>query len=82
LTHTWYFPLVYAKYTLLIFAVIPFAIPPGERRENLPIVPLIFLYGLAQLAPTTVGFLNWISLRVAGRRIYRDHFADDARIHG
>lgn len=82
LTHTWYFPLVYAKYTLLILAVIPFAVPPGERRGNLPIVPLIFLYGLAQLVPTTVGFLNWISLRVAGRRIYRDHFADDAHVHG
>jgi cellulose synthase/poly-beta-1,6-N-acetylglucosamine synthase-like glycosyltransferase len=82
LTHSWYFPLVFAKYTLLIAAVIPFAVPRGERSEHLPVVPFYFIYGLAQLVPTTVGFFNWISFRVAGRRLYRDHFADDGQIHG
>ena len=34
------------------------------------------------LAPMTVGFLNRIFVRVAGRRLYRDHFADDGHAHG
>jgi glycosyltransferase involved in cell wall biosynthesis len=82
LTNPWYFPLVYAKYTLLIAGVLPFAVPRNERLEHAPAVPLYLLYALGHLVPATVGFLNWISLRVAGRRIYRDHFADDAHVHG
>jgi hypothetical protein len=58
------------------------AAPPGERREHLPIALLYLPYTLAHLLPTTVGYLNWISLRVIGRRLYRDHFADDAHAHG
>jgi len=82
MTHAWLFPIVYAKYTLLIACVIPFATPRGERGEHLLTAPLYFFYMLAHLVPTTVGFLNWVSLRVVGRRIYRDHYADDAHAHG
>lgn len=82
LSNPWYFPFVYAKYTLLIAGVVPFALPRGERLEHAPVVPFYLFYALAHLAPATIGFLNWISLRVAGRRIYRDHFADDAHVHG
>jgi cellulose synthase/poly-beta-1,6-N-acetylglucosamine synthase-like glycosyltransferase len=82
LSHPWYLPFAYAKYTLLIACVVPFATPRGERIEHLLVAPLYFFYTLAHLFPTTVGFLNWVSLRLAGRRIYRDHFADDAHVHG
>jgi hypothetical protein len=82
LTNPWYFPIAYVKYTLLIAGVVPFAVPRDERREHARSVPLYFFYALAHLLPTTVGFLNWVSLRIAGRRIYRDHFADDAHVHG
>jgi cellulose synthase/poly-beta-1,6-N-acetylglucosamine synthase-like glycosyltransferase len=82
ISHPLYFPLVYAKYTLLITCVVPFATPRGERGEHLLAAPLYFFYTLAHLIPASVGFLNWVSLRLAGRRIYRDHFADDAHFHG
>lgn len=82
LTSVWYFPIVYAKYTLLIGLMIPLAASRNERREHLPVAFAYLFYAIAQLVPTTIGFLNWISVRVAGRRLYRDHFADDVHAHG
>lgn len=82
LTNPWIFPVVYAKYTLLIAAVIPASAPRGERLEHLPAALLYLPYTLVHLLPTGVGYLNWLSLRLMGRRLYRDHFADDAHVHG
>ena len=31
-------------------------------------------YAAAQAMPMAVGYLNWISYRLIGRRIYRDHY--------
>jgi glycosyltransferase involved in cell wall biosynthesis len=82
LTNLWYFPLIYAKYTALIACVVRYAVPRGERAKHVPAVPIYLFYALAHLVPTTVGFLNWSGLRIAERRIDRDHFADDAHVHG
>jgi len=81
-SNAWYFPLVYAKYVLLIAVALPMAAPKGQRLEHLPWVFVYLPYQIAHLLPVTIGFLNWITLRVAGRRLYRDHFADDAHVHG
>ena len=55
---------------LALFTVVP----NSERAYVAPIVPLYFLYVLAHVAPITVGFGNWIALRLWGRRLYRDHY--------
>jgi cellulose synthase/poly-beta-1,6-N-acetylglucosamine synthase-like glycosyltransferase len=82
LTCLWYFPFVYLKYTALTALMVRIAVPRGERRGHYPVSLAYLFYAVAQLAPMTVGFLNWIFLRLSGRRLYRDHFADDAHAHG
>jgi cellulose synthase/poly-beta-1,6-N-acetylglucosamine synthase-like glycosyltransferase len=82
LSNPWYFPLVYAKYAMLMALAVPMACPPRHRLEHVPCAVAYLFYALAHLVPQTIGFLNWICLRIAGRRIYRDHFADDVHAHG
>jgi cellulose synthase/poly-beta-1,6-N-acetylglucosamine synthase-like glycosyltransferase len=69
-----YFPLIYMQYLALVFFAMMVAVSRGERRQLLPIIPLYPLYALLQVIPATVGYLNWVGLRVCGRRIYRDHY--------
>lgn len=49
-------------------------IPKAERGYIAPIIPLYLLYAVAHIAPMSVGFANWISLRLWGRRLYHDHY--------
>ncbi len=51
--------------------------PKAERAYAAPIVPLYLFYALVHILPMTVGFLNWITLRVWGRRVYRDHYESE-----
>ena len=66
----------------LVFGAIVFltVVPRRERSYIAPILPLYFIYVLAHLVPITVGFANWVALRLWGRRVYRDHYEahDDA----
>lgn len=78
-----YFLLAYAQGTLTVLIGLALA-SRGERRDlwirTLPAVPFYFFYALAQTVPITLGYLNWLSLRMFGRRVYRDHFEDDASL--
>ena len=74
LTNSMYFVLMYVKYTALTLFAVPFVTPRGERRYVLPVIPAYVFYGIAQVVPATVGYLNWIGLRTVGRRVYRDHY--------
>ena len=60
----------------LVLAVIALftVVPRRERAYVGPILPIYFLYVLAHIVPITVGFGNWVALRLWGRRIYRDHY--------
>jgi len=60
----------------LVLAVIALftVVPRRERAYVGPILPIYFLYILAHIVPITVGFGNWVALRLWGRRIYRDHY--------
>jgi len=49
-------------------------VPKSERAYIAPIVPVYFLYVLVHIAPITIGFGNWLALRLWGRRLYRDHY--------
>lgn len=75
-----YFLAAFAKFTLLSLAALLTAVPRRERLFFLPVVPLYFFYSLAQIVPTSVGYANWFSLRLWGRRVWGDHFQDDASL--
>jgi cellulose synthase/poly-beta-1,6-N-acetylglucosamine synthase-like glycosyltransferase len=49
-------------------------VPRSERAYAAPIVPLYLFYALVHLAPMSVGYANWIALKLLGRRVYRDHY--------
>lgn len=76
-----YFLIAYLQSTVLVGVGLLCAVPSGlDRRRLLPIAPVYFFYVLCQTLPITVGYLNWFSLRFLGRRVYRDHFQDDATL--
>ena len=74
LTNPTYFVAMYLKYTALIVIATPLATPRGSRLNVMPVLPLFVIYGIAQIVPATVGYLNWFALRLWGRRVYRDHY--------
>ena len=49
-------------------------VPQAERAYIAPIVPLYLFYAIAHIVPMTVGFANWMPLKLWGRRVYRDHY--------
>ena len=57
-------------------------VPKAERAYAAPIVPLYLFYAIAHIVPMTVGYLNWMTLRIWGRRVYRDHYTSDASLRG
>ena len=46
----------------------------AERAYVAPIVPLYLLYTLIHVVPMTVGYANWVTMKLWGRRLYRDHY--------
>ena len=82
-TEPMYFLIAYLECSALL--VVALATTPGDlaNRRNIKLVPtvlLYFFYSAIHTFPITVGFLNWCSLRLVGRRVYRDHFQDDATL--
>ena len=60
---------------LLLSVVAQFTlIPKAERTYTAPIVPLYLLYSMLHVVPMTVGFGNWIALKLWGRRLFQDHY--------
>lgn len=70
----------WAKYTLIAALALWLAVPRGERRALVPIVPLYFFYALAHVVPVSVGYANWLSLRLRGRRLFADHYQEEATL--
>jgi cellulose synthase/poly-beta-1,6-N-acetylglucosamine synthase-like glycosyltransferase len=78
-----YFLVAYTQSTLLVVLALAAAPAHGGRRalaQFFPAIPLYFFYSVLHTAPITLGYLNWFSLRFAGRRLYRDHFQDDVTL--
>jgi cellulose synthase/poly-beta-1,6-N-acetylglucosamine synthase-like glycosyltransferase len=69
-----YFPIVYLQYVGLIFFALMVAVPLRERRGVLAAVPLYPIYAILHVIPATIGYLNWVAMRLWGRRVYRDHY--------
>ena len=72
-----YFLTAYVKYSLLSALALFLVVPRADRRHALPIVPLYFFYAMAQVVPVTIGYANWLALRLAGRRVFKDHYQDE-----
>ncbi len=75
LTNPMYFPTVYLEYLALIFFASMVAVGRQDRRLALLVLPLYPLYAIAHVVPATIGYLNWFTLRLWGRRVYRDHYS-------
>jgi hypothetical protein len=49
-------------------------VPAAERSYVAPIVPLYLLYTLIHVVPMTIGYANWVTMKLWSRRLYRDHY--------
>lgn len=72
-----YFLGVYIQFTLVTLIALFVAVPRRERWHLVPAIPLYFFYYLAHIVPVTVGYANWLSLWLHGRRVYVDHYHED-----
>jgi cellulose synthase/poly-beta-1,6-N-acetylglucosamine synthase-like glycosyltransferase len=64
--------------TLALFTVVP----ERDRRYIAPILPIYFLYVLLHLVPITLGFANWVALKLWRRRLFRDHYQSHEDVPG
>jgi cellulose synthase/poly-beta-1,6-N-acetylglucosamine synthase-like glycosyltransferase len=74
LTSPVYFTAAIGSYLALGVIALFTTVPKAERGYIAPIVPLYLFYAIAHIAPMSVGFGNWISLKLWGRRLYHDHY--------
>ena len=77
LTEPVYFVTAYLQYLLFSLLALGVGVPPGARRALAPAVPVYFFYALLAMVPAAVGLANWLGIRFAGRRLYRDHYQDE-----
>jgi cellulose synthase/poly-beta-1,6-N-acetylglucosamine synthase-like glycosyltransferase len=74
LTSPVYFTAAIGSYLALGVIALFTSVPKAERAYVAPIVPIYLFYAIAHIAPMSVGFGNWISLKLSGRRLYHDHY--------
>jgi cellulose synthase/poly-beta-1,6-N-acetylglucosamine synthase-like glycosyltransferase len=78
--HHWNEPLLFALWYVKSLVVLAcacwVAIPRGERARHLATLPFYAFYALLQYVPVTVGYLNFLTLKYLGARLYRDHYHD------
>jgi cellulose synthase/poly-beta-1,6-N-acetylglucosamine synthase-like glycosyltransferase len=68
------FALWYVKTSVVLAIACAVALPRNERLRHVAILPFYGIYSMLQFIPITVGFINVISLRLMGRRLYADHY--------
>jgi hypothetical protein len=74
------FTLWYLKSLAVLIVSCIVTLPRGERARHFATLPFYPFYALLQYAPMTVGYLNLLSLRLSGRRLYRDHYEADPKM--
>lgn len=74
LTNPTYFITAVGSYLALGLVALFTVVPKAERGYMAPIVPLYLFYAIAHIAPMSVGYANWIAVKLLGRRVYRDHY--------
>jgi cellulose synthase/poly-beta-1,6-N-acetylglucosamine synthase-like glycosyltransferase len=78
LLNPWYFAAAISSYLALGVVALFTGVPRSERAYAAPIVPLYLCYALVHVVPMTVGYANYFSIRLFGRRIYQDHYESPA----
>ena len=74
LTNPANFSAAYLKYTLMLL-IAGWATSRSSEAPRIAFsVPLYFFYSVGLVIPTTLGYLNWIWLRIFGTRLYADHY--------
>jgi cellulose synthase/poly-beta-1,6-N-acetylglucosamine synthase-like glycosyltransferase len=73
-----YFTAAITSYLALGVIALYTSVPKTERSYAAPIVPLYLCYAIVHVIPMTVGFANYFSIRLFGRRIYMDHYESPA----
>jgi cellulose synthase/poly-beta-1,6-N-acetylglucosamine synthase-like glycosyltransferase len=69
-----YFVAAIGSYLALgVFALFT-VVPKAERAYIAPIVPLYLFYAITHIAPMTIGYANWVTMKLWGRRVYHDHY--------
>jgi hypothetical protein len=77
-----YFVMAAGSY-LLIAVIAQFTlVPEAERAYTAPIVPLYLFYSMLHVVPISVGFGNWIALKLWGRRLFQDHYEAGESVNG
>ena len=76
-----YFTTAVSSYLALGVVALFTSVPRSERAYAAPIVPLYLCYALTHIVPMTIGFGNFFTQRLFGRRIYRDHYESPLDIH-
>ncbi len=74
LNHPAYFAALYVKYSFIVLAAYVLVTPARDVARGLLFMPFFFPYCVALVIPTGIGYLNWITLRLFGRRLYDDHY--------
>jgi cellulose synthase/poly-beta-1,6-N-acetylglucosamine synthase-like glycosyltransferase len=76
-----YFTAAVSSYLALGVVALFTSVPKTERAYAAPIVPLYLCYALTHIVPMTIGFGNFFTQRLFGRRIYRDHYESPLDTH-
>jgi cellulose synthase/poly-beta-1,6-N-acetylglucosamine synthase-like glycosyltransferase len=69
-----YFTAAMTSYLALGVVALFTCVPKSERAYAAPIVPLYLCYAVTHIVPMTVGFGNYLALKLFGRRLYQDHY--------
>jgi hypothetical protein len=80
MTNPWIFLSSYTQCVALAVLGLLVAIPKGERSRFAGVVPLYFFYAAFLIAPASLGFLNWFTVRLFGRRLIGDPYQDEASL--
>ena len=72
--HPAYFAALYVKYSFIVLAAYVLVTPARNLTRGLLFMPIFFLYCIALVVPTGIGYQNWITLRLFGWRLYNDHY--------
>jgi cellulose synthase/poly-beta-1,6-N-acetylglucosamine synthase-like glycosyltransferase len=74
LTDPRYFAATYTTYLLLCACFFAYARPSMPLATALVAIVFYPFYAAAHALPMAVGYLNWLSYCVTGKRLYRDHY--------
>jgi cellulose synthase/poly-beta-1,6-N-acetylglucosamine synthase-like glycosyltransferase len=76
-----YFTAAVSSYLALGVVALFTSVPKMERAYVAPIVPLYLCYAIVHIVPMTLGFGNFFTQRLFGRRIYQDHYESPLDTH-